>query len=492
MSRSRRSPGRWLARLFAVSAASAVLALAAAAATVWYLQQQGVAPRALAPYVEKRSSGHHPAIEWAGRWSGRTLSALDRGVPHDHALPPPPLPPLLVGAQTGGASAATGRSVIVADSDAVRAAIADAQPGDSITLLPGAYRFNSPGVKVNRAGSARARITLRAERPGTVLIEFDTTEGFAVSAPYWRFENLSIRGACARHDECEHAFHVLGGAQHFAAINNTITDFNAHFKINGSDARFPDYGLIEGNTLTNARARDTGRPVTPIDIVSASGWTIRHNLITDFIKLGGNKISYGAFAKGAGSGNVFEQNIVLCEHRLTRFGGQRVGLSLGGGGTGKQYCRDRRCITEQDGGVIRANLIASCSDDGIYLNSASRSKVMHNTLLDTGGVSVRFPESSADIEGNLVDGAIRSRNGGALRLADNLHTSIAQLYLGYHPVRSLFRAPETLDFAWAGEAPRRQAGAVLPNGLCGAAPGAGARYGAFENFSACLAWPAIR
>lgn len=475
MSRAR----RWLI----AAAAAALLATAAtAAAALWYLDEQGVAPRALAPYVEKRSSGHNPAIEQAGRWSGQTLTALDRG-----AAEPYLLAPLLVGAQPAGAPAAAGRVVLVADSDAVRAAIAHALPGDVITLMPGTYLLKSPGVKVTQPGSAAARITLRAERPGTVLIEFNTTEGFQVLAPYWSFENLSIRGACARHDDCEHAFHVVGGAQYFVATNNTITDFNAHFKINGSDGRFPDHGLIEANTLSNASARDTGKPVTLIDLVAASHWTIRRNLISDFVKLGRDKVSYGAFAKGGGADNVFEQNIVLCEHRLRGAPGQRVGLSLGGGGTGKEYCRDHRCITEQDRGVIRANLIAACSDDGIYLNSAARSQVLHNTLVDTGGISVRFPETSADIEGNLVDGAIRSRNGGVLHLAENLQTPVAQLYLGYHPVRSLFRAPATLDFAWAGEAPRRQAGAPLPDDLCGAARTGTARYGAFDDFSACLA-----
>lgn len=476
----RRGAARWRA----LAAITAVLAVAAAGAALWFLQQQGVAPRLLGPYIELRSSGHNPVIVHTGAWVGQVLTGLDREAAQPHV----PLP-LRVGAQASGgaAPAADARPVLVGDSAGVRAAISQAQPGDVITMMPGTYRFQGGGVKVNRPGRAAARITLRAERPATVLVEFDTTEGFNVSAPYWSFENLSIRGACARHDDCEHAFHVIGDARHFAAVNNTITDFNAHFKINGSAGRFPDHGLIEGNTLSNKSARATRKPVTPIDLVTASDWTIRRNLISDFIKLNGDRISYGAFAKGAGSGNVFEQNIVLCEQHLSGLGGQRVGLSLGGGGTEKQYCRDRRCITEQDGGIIRANLIAACSDDGIYLNSAARSMVVHNTLIDTGGISVRFPESSADIQGNLVDGAIRSRNGGALHLADNLDTPIAQLYLGLHPVRRLFKAPASLDFAWAGEAPRRPPGAQLPNDLCGAARSGAARYGAFEDFSACLA-----
>src|SRR5437763_779831 len=82
---------------------------------------------------------------------------------------------------------------------------------------------------------------------------------------------------------------------------------------------------------------------------AASHWIIRGNLISDFIKAQGDQISYGAYAKGAGSDNRFEQNIVLCESLLRGFAGQRVGLSLGGGGTGKELCRDKRCITEQDG-----------------------------------------------------------------------------------------------------------------------------------------------
>ncbi len=63
--------------------------------------------------------------------------------------------------------------------------------------------------------------------------------------------------------------------QHFIARNNVITDFNAHFKINGNEGRFPDDGLIEQNTLTATAVRETANPVMPIDLVAANGWTIR-------------------------------------------------------------------------------------------------------------------------------------------------------------------------------------------------------------------------
>ncbi|MES2264604.1 MAG: chondroitinase-B domain-containing protein [Pseudomonadota bacterium] len=461
---------------------AALFTLGASAALASYiLEYVGVLPRQLAPYVERRAAGHNPFINEIGRNMASTLQALDRG-----AGAPASAPAWRIGAQdTSPAHGAGGHVVPVASTEAVLRALAEANPGDVITLQPGTYRFQGRYIAVTRAGSAGAPITLRAERPGTVSLDFALGEGFHVTAPYWTFENLHIRGACERQADCNHAFHVTGKAAGFIARNNTLLDFNAHLKINSEDGDNPDRGLIEGNTLSNTSVRQTGEPVTPIDLVGAGGWIIRANLISDFVKGGGNQVSYGAFAKGAGSGNVFERNIVLCEQRLRGQPGQRIGLSLGGGGTGAASCRDKRCITEQDGGVIQSNLIASCSDEGIYLNRAAASKVLHNTLLDTAGIMVRFAESSADVQGNIVDGRIRARNGALLRAQDNLDSNLTSLYLGRHAQRALFRAPAALDFGFASTPAHSRSEAGVPD-LCGPARAAQPLYGAFDDFAACL------
>lgn len=133
---------------------------------------------------------------------------------------------------------------------------------------------------------------------------------------------------------------------------------------------------------------------------------------------------------------------------------------------------------------MRANLVASCSDAGIYVNSGARSRIVDNTLVDTAGVQVRFPESSADVDGNLVDGAIGSRNGGQVRAGDNLTTPIAAAYLGWHPLRRLFRAAPAFDFEWRDDAPKRAAADATAD-LCGAARPRQRAYGAFERFGAC-------
>jgi hypothetical protein len=479
----RARPRRAGRRLLIGGAAMLVLGGVAAAVAIG---QVGVTPRVLGPYIEHRTSGHNPAIVAAGRFVGRTLLALDRGPPPEGA---DTAPPLTLGAQAQPVDPHAAAGIMVGSADELRAAMAAAEAGTVITLLPGVYRFEGMKLDANRPGRAGAPITVRAVQPGSVRLEFGMVEGFKVSAPWWRFENLAIRGACGDDDSCEHAFHVVGAASHFAAVNNTISDFNAHFKINTEDGRFPDDGLIESNTLDNGHPRATRRPVTPIDLVAASRWTIRANLISDFIKLDGDRVSYGAFAKGAGSANLFERNLVWCERRLRGQPGQRVGLSLGGGGTGKEACRDGKCITEQDGGILRANLIAGCSDAGIYLNNAAASRVEDNTVVDTGGIDVRFAGSSATLDGNLVDGAIRSRDGGLLHLGDNLDAPLWQSFTGYHPLRRLFADPVNGDFAWRAGPPARSGAATRATpwiGLCGRARTAAPAYGAFDSFTPCV------
>jgi hypothetical protein len=473
-----RSKGLW-AILCAIAAI--------AAAPVAFVEILDVPPRELARYVEKRASGHNALIERTGNWIARELRRTDRG---DVApLAPGTLAALPVGAhdETSGQPAPAGTVVPVATAIALEEAIARADPGQVITLAPGIYRLGGRAyVDVARPGRDGAPVTVRADAPGTALVEFDMAEGFRVSAPYWTFENLHIRGVCAEQSACEHAFHVVGKAARFVARNNTVVDFNAHFKINAENRDFPDGGLIDGNTLVNRSVRQTDSPVTPVDLVAASGWKITGNVIADFVKGMGDRTSFGAFAKGGGADSLIERNVVICEHALRGLPGQRVGLSIGGGGSENQYCRDGDCGVEHFRGAVRANLILSCSDDGIYVNRGEGVSIAHNTLIDTGGISVRFRRSEALVEGNLIDGLLRARDGGRIRSSDNRGTRATQLYLGGHPVRALFRDLESGSLQWKTAPPRRAAGGDTGNDLCDLRRPAPPAYGAIEDFAACV------
>lgn len=462
-----------------------VISITALAAIWGTLEHFEYPPRLLGSYIERRSLGHHPLVESIGATSRTLLMTADRGQHGPHRGYPD-----WAGARTAiktfARESPAMHEVPVESSQELTRAIATARPGDAITIAPGTYRIRGANsIPVVRPGRPGAAISVRATAPGLVTLEFEMVEGFHVQAPYWTFENLTIIGVCENDSACEHAFHVVGAGAHFVARNNTIMDFNAHLKVNGAGGRFPDHGRVERNSLTNGRVRSTNNPVTPIDVVGANDWSITDNLIADFIKSGGDKTSYGVFAKGAGERTRIERNVVLCEFLLSGHAGRRIGMSFGGGGTSSDACRDGRCIVEQAGGVMTSNLVAYCSDQGVYLNKAATSLLTHNTLIDTAGITVRFPESTAEVSGNLVDGVIVARDGGLLRAEDNIVTANAWLYLGLHPVRRLMANWALLDLAWQTEAPRRSHTADTDHDLCGTSRSSTPTYGAFEDFVRC-------
>ena len=316
--------------------------------------------------------------------------------------------------------------VPVSDAAGLVTAIQNAAPGNDIVLAPGTYSV--PGnLNASAAGTANAPIRVRASSPHAALIRFGGAggliEGFRISAPYWRIEDLEIEGVCADDSLCEHAIHVFGDAEFLVVRNNRIRDFNAQIKSNGIPGPggayvFPDDALIEGNTIYDTRVRTTANPVTKLDVVGGRRWIVRANTIYDYVKGQGDMISYAAFLKGNSRNGLFERNLVLCRRALS--GGTGLGLSLGGGGTAAAFCEDGDCTTEHQNGILRNNLVLACEDVGIYLNRAAGTLVEHNTLYATTGIDVRFATSSADLRNNLTNGQIRARDGGIVVQSGNL------------------------------------------------------------------------
>jgi hypothetical protein len=476
----RRLPFRRLLRWFVVLGCLGAIGAGAAAGVV--LWEAGRTPREWAPYLQRRALKHRPLIV-------NTVDLVAWWLIHADRLPSaePVRLPARLGASAGrSGTAAPGRLRLVASLPELAQAASNAQPGDTIQLAPGRYRFGGYAINLRQPGTAAAPITIRAAHLDEATIESDATVMFNVAAPFWRFENLAMRGVCGEHSNCEHAIHVVGGGSDVLIRNNRFEDFNAHIKVNGEGGAFPDRGVIEGNTFTDSVPRDTFNPVTPIDLVAASDWRVSNNIIADFARVGDGLATYGAFFKGAGEGNVFERNLVVCEWKLHVAGQPHVGLSLGGGGTDPGARREQgRSGFEQTGGVIRDNLIAMCDDDGIYLNRAARSVVEHNTLLDTAGIYARFVETSATIEANIVDGVVRAGDGASIAGQDNATAYLLGLFAGVHPQRGIFRDPANLDLTWRQE-PDRLANPNPGIDLCGSQRGSRALPGAFDDFSACL------
>lgn len=294
-------------------------------------------------------------------------------------------------------------------------------PGTVFVLADGTY--SAPGnVSCAANGTEASPIVVRAANPGKAKITFSagTVEGFKVTGAHWHFEGLDVRGTCADDSSCEHAFHVTGGATGFWLRQSKVADFNAQLKVNADKVNgvmtIPHKGLIEGNDLGDSRGRKTSNPVTKLNIDTGDDWIVRGNVIHDFFKDGGDTVSYGVFLKSGGNRGLIESNLVLCARDVPN-GGARIGTSLGGGGTGNQFCAPAfdanvPCSIEHTDGVIRNNIIANCSDVAVYLNEAKNTKVLHNTMIGTAGVDFRFATTSGEARGNLYEGRIRGRDSG--------------------------------------------------------------------------------
>jgi MYXO-CTERM domain-containing protein len=342
---------------------------------------------------------------------------------------------------------------LVADSAGLAAAIAGAQPGDVITLADGTYPLT--GITCAANGTAQAPITVKSASPLGAKLEFDALEGFHVTGAYWHFEGLDVRGVCATDDDCEHAFHVTGGtAEGFSLRKSRVHDFNAQLKVNAApDAngkmQMANGGTVEFSEFFDGHSRATANPVTKLNIDGGVGWIVRGNYLHDFRKAGGNEISYGAFMKSGGSDGLFERNLVVCE-KDDKSGGVRIGLSFGGGGTAAQFCAPAfdanvPCNVEHTGGIMRNNILAACSDVGIYINRGASTKVLHNTLIATNGVDFRFDTTTGESHANLLMGKVRARDGAMFQASDDVAEQPLEFFA------TLYADPTTLDLAVKGD-----------------------------------------
>lgn len=505
---ARRRPARRLWRGLFVVLVVAVLAAVgagfAALSALRYSPSQAMqaleerSPVEIIGHAYRRLEGHprlervlHPPLGWLYarfvREPAGALRDLGKGVQSQGLLPQrydergaplPSLPAPGAGPRAPGGAAAlpvvpalqagAPARVLVNAAD-IAAAMAEAKPGDVLEIAPGRHAL--PGTLYTRSGGrADAPITLRAATAGSVTLEVRSDEGVLVAHPYWVFENLAWKGLCRADDECEHAFHIVGAARGTVVRNNHFADFSAHLKINGHSGQFPDDGLLQYSTLANTRPRAGRLPVALVDLVGASGWRLLDNRVEGFVKSGGDGVSYGMFMKGGGRGGRIERNVVVCTPQSVRQPGLRLGISIGDGGTGAPYCRDKRCDSEHDEAIVANNVVAHCNDAGIDISKGRAALVAHNTLINTQGILLRNPPADARVLNNVLDSRIRRRAGTTVtadsdnRRTGNLSSWLADadgLDLRWREAPGPAATPTevTLDFCGRRRAPQSEPGA---------------------------------
>ncbi|MBS2017087.1 MAG: PE-PGRS family protein [Deltaproteobacteria bacterium] len=361
---------------------------------------------------------------------------------------------------------ASAETINVSNVAELRAALSSVKAGDQVVLASGTYAVSGANLSCAAAGTPTSPIVVRSATPLGAKLELSTVEGFVVTGPSWHFEGLDVKGTCASDSDCEHAFHVSGAATGFVLKNSRIVDFNAQLKVNASPggAQIPHRGLVEGCELFDTHARATDNPITKLNIDTGDDWIVRANHLHDFHRANG-AVTYGAFMKSGGRNGVFERNLVVCTKDETT-PGTHIGLSFGGGGTLPQFCAPAfdmgtACDVEHDGGTMRNNIVANCSDVGVYLNRAKNARIVHNTLVAASGIDFRFATTAGEARGNVLTGSIRNRDGATHVDADNLNgvtqATFEAMYVA--PLAGDLRKKGDLG-ALLGKAPVNHAGVV--------------------------------
>lgn len=315
--------------------------------------------------------------------------------------------------------------IFVNTSEQLATALTNAMPGDGIFIKKGDYRLSAGRIKVgtNTVDNWDKPSLVFAESYGDVAITLNTGEGFYIDKPNWTFQNLNLLGECPGLMPCDHAFHIVGNADNFSLINSVVRNFDSHIKSNGifnkvtKTREFPDNVKILNNSFFNDYLRMINKPSTPLDIVGGDNWLIKGNFVADFTKaLYQHKLnwSYGIFMKGGGRNGVIEENIVACEWRIPHYSklDARVGISIGGGGTENKFCPEKDCSIEHIDGIVRKNTIVNCTNDSaMYINKGKNILIHDNTILNSQGIELRFPQTSVVMTNNDYKGVLIVRDG---------------------------------------------------------------------------------
>ena len=135
----------------------------------------------------------------------------------------------------------------------LKKALANARPGDAITLMPGHYRL-SERLQLKAEGTPDSPLLLRGESIADTVLELEDGGSLAVNGKYWNLSDLIVRGQCPR-GPCPFLVDIGNHADRFTARNLFVSGLRTLLNVakmpgaSGASAS----GLIDGVTLVDAR-----------------------------------------------------------------------------------------------------------------------------------------------------------------------------------------------------------------------------------------------
>jgi hypothetical protein len=317
------------------------------------------------------------------------------------ARPAPPLPP------------PTGAVVNVSTEPQLQAAVRSLTSNTTIVIAPGTYVLTSTlylkavtNVGIRGATSNSDDVVLAGPgmaQPNYGNVPFGIWTGDGVSGI--TIANLTIR------DLFFHPIIFNAGTSNPRVYNVHLIDAGEQFiKSNPDDAGGgTDNGVVEYSVIEfTTRAKDDY--TKGVDVHTAKNWVIRNNLFRNITAPPGQVAGPGVLVWRGTSNTIVEGNTFVNCDRGIMFGA------------------DDYYSPSHSGGIIRNNFFfrtaSQPGDVGIILSDSPNTQVLNNTLYVSGTygspLEFRYPgTANVLIANNLVDGIIKSRDGGTATLTTN-------------------------------------------------------------------------
>jgi len=243
---------------------------------------------------------------------------------------------------------------------AVKQALASAGPGDTILVKPGEYDMGAT-FSTGKSGTPDKPVTFRCEGDkGYAKFKVNGQIGFRIRSRYWVIQGIHVEGST----KSTQAVVFMDGPGGCGDVKILDCKFSASSQ-HGMKAARTSEKAVDNVLLAHVEIYDTG--ATAFDLVSGDNWVLRNCYVHDYGKAGG--VTYGIFLKGGGKNGIIEGCFVDGGKRATT-----VGISFGGGLTGKQWLPKAgdNVAPEHEGGIARNNIVVNTADVAYHSNNGSR------------------------------------------------------------------------------------------------------------------------
>lgn len=315
--------------------------------------------------------------------------------------------------------------------------IRKAPAGTTFVLHDGRYRvappiiIRQPNIIIRSATSAREKVILDgAKTNGPLNRKQCIPKLIGIRASNVTVQNLTLCHAAA------HAIHIVptgnGNLKNIRLRGLHVYDCGQQLiKVNSSGTKPPNWTdncVLESSTLefidrSIMMAMGKMYYTGGIDIHGGRNWLIRNNTFRN-IQRDEKVMEHAIHLWSASRDTVVENNrIINC------FRGIGFGMKSQPKGRVRAY-PDRetgRPYYDHIGGIIRNNMVFNDEtvklNSGIELNNVDGAKVVHNTVVSLqepfSSIEIRWPNSNALLQNNLVSHQIRTRNQAKAKMLSN-------------------------------------------------------------------------